>query len=117
MRKLLIILVILVLSFTLVAKVKIPNGNLDLTIYPNPMEEATSISFNIKTAGYVVLEILDRDKMVVATIVSDYLQIGSYVYEWDRVGNDGSILNSGHYVIQIHKGKRFVTKRKTLILK
>jgi flagellar hook assembly protein FlgD len=117
MRKLLIVFVILVLSISLVAVIRAPKNNSEMNIFPNPMEDVTSISFSVDQNSYVVLEVLDSKRKVVSTIVSEYLVAGNYVYEWHRVGNDGSFLKAGDYVVQVKEDKRFVTKRKTLILK
>ncbi len=117
MKKILFVLLLLVLSLTLMGKEQIVKEDSDINICPNPMKESTNISFDIERACYVTLEILDSNNNVVVTLVSDFLQSGDYSFTWDRVGSDGNRVRSGNYIVQVKEHKRFVTKRKTLILK
>lgn len=60
--------------------------------YPNPFNPATKIQFRIPSSNFVRLVVFDMLGREVATLLSDYLQAGTY-----EIPFDGSKLNSGVY--------------------
>lgn len=120
MRKLWIVLLLLVCSLVLFASVKrvetLENVS-DFAVTPKIIEEYASISFTCNTGVHLTIEILNFEGKLVTTITSRVFLPGDYNLQWDRNDSSGSNLESGEYVIQVKEDKRFVTKRKTLILK
>ena len=83
--------------------------------YPNPFNPVTQIKFNIPSSGNTVLKVYDLLGKEVRTLVSEFMNAGSY-----NVDFDGSNLASGVYFYRIEatgiNGSRFVdTKRMVLV--
>jgi hypothetical protein len=79
--------------------------------YPNPFNPTTTIRFSIGTSCPVELRVYDELGRVVATLVNERLNGGSYNAEWDA-----RALPSGMYFYRLAAGS-FVETRKMLLLK
>jgi hypothetical protein len=79
--------------------------------YPNPFNPATTIRFDIPTAGDVSLKIYDVLGRKVAVLADGRMQPGSYEKRW----NAGS-LASGVYFYRLQT-ERFVETKKLLLMK
>lgn len=129
MKKRLIVLLLLVCSVLLIANVvninNIKNVSptqkletvTDFKVVPEIIEDHAFISFTCNTDVHLTFEILDSKGKIVTIIASQYFNQGSYSLPWDRTDHLGNTLKAGDYVIQVKEDKRYVTKRKTLILK
>lgn len=116
MKKRLIVLFLLVCAIVLFAGNKTSENIADFNVTPETISDIAVISFNCNSDVYLTIEVLNHEGVVVTTIASALFTVGKYSLEWDRTDYSGHLLESGEYVIQV-KEKRFVTKRKTLILK
>jgi formylglycine-generating enzyme required for sulfatase activity len=65
--------------------------------FHNPARRTTKISFNLKNAGTVELQIFNISGRQVKSLVSAILQAGDYNTVWDGRGDHGSLLSSGFY--------------------
>ena len=120
MRKLWIVLLLLGCSLILFASVKkaeMLDNITDFEVTPKIIEEHASILFTCNAGVHVSIAILNFQGKLVKIIISDVILPGDYNLQWDRTDFYGNHLPSGEYVIQVKEDKRFVTKRKTLILK
>ena len=79
--------------------------------YPNPFNPSTTIRFDIGASCRVELKVYDALGRVVATLVSEHLNIGSYSAEWNA-----NALPSGMYFYRLSTGG-FVATRKMLLVK
>ncbi|MBU1095931.1 MAG: T9SS type A sorting domain-containing protein [Bacteroidetes bacterium] len=89
--------------------------NFELTQnYPNPFNPSTTISYAIPTDGKVNVIVYNAIGQIVATLVNQVQEAGSYKYEW----NAGQ-LSSGiyFYKISVEGAKNFVQTKKMLLLK
>ncbi|OQY38282.1 MAG: hypothetical protein B6226_03900 [Candidatus Cloacimonetes bacterium 4572_65] len=111
------LLVFLILSISLVALAKTGVALSNLEVSPNPMEKFTTVSFDFVGEASLSVRIIDKDGHTVVTLGEGLFTEGSYSYNWDRVDNEGRIVPSGKYIVVVDSTTRFVTKRKTLILK
>jgi hypothetical protein len=79
--------------------------------YPNPFNPTTTIRFDIGTSCHVELQVYDELGRVVATLVNERLNSGSYTAEWDA-----RALPSGMYFYRL-AASGFVATRKMLLIK
>ena len=79
--------------------------------YPNPFNPSTTISFDLKTAGKVSLEVYNTLGQKVATVINKNMPAGSH-----RVEFDASHLASGIYLYRLSSGNLTQT-RKMMLLK
>ncbi|HMK39698.1 MAG TPA: T9SS type A sorting domain-containing protein, partial [Bacteroidota bacterium] len=77
--------------------------------YPNPFNPATTISYQIRTAGRVTLRVYDILGRQVASLVDGYQGAGFYTKEFD-----GSRLSSGVYFYRLQSGSFVGTKKMVL---
>ena len=79
--------------------------------YPNPFNPATTISYQIRSAGLVSLRVYDVLGREVATLVHGYQGAGTYTKTFD-----GSRLSSGVYFYRLQSGS-FVNTKKMVLAK
>jgi hypothetical protein len=79
--------------------------------YPNPFNPSTKIEFQIKSAGFVSLEVYNILGVKVSTLINEYMPIGNYVA--DFVASD---LASGVYIYNLSVNN-FTQTRKMILEK
>jgi len=79
--------------------------------YPNPFNPSTTIEFSLPRSGYVRLKVLNVLGEVVATLVNEELNVGTYTTQWNA-----SRMASGVYFYRLQTGD-FVDTKKLLLLK
>jgi hypothetical protein len=79
--------------------------------YPNPFNPTTNINFSLVKPSNVTLAVYNVLGQKVATIVNQFMQAGSYTYQFDA-----SRLASGVYIYRIEAGN-FVSIKKFVLLK
>ena len=84
-------------------------------IYPNPFNPVTTISFDLKDAGFVNLSIYSVDGRLVTTIINEPYRAGRHDVNWDGVNNSGDRVASGTYFCRLQVGSYSETRRMTLI--
>jgi len=80
------------------------------SIYPNPFNPTTTISFRLAENGFTTLAIYDLRGNLVSQIVNEYLTAGEY-----RFAFDGSHLQSGIYLCRLTAGKLTNTRKMVLL--
>lgn len=88
----------------------IPEGFVLEQNYPNPFNPSTSIKFGIPEASNVRLKIFNSLGEEVAELVNEYMEAGTYTYNFDA-----SKLPSGIYVYTLQTGDQLISKKMTLI--
>ena len=84
--------------------------------YPNPFNPSTVITYDIRTASRVKLEIYNMLGQKVRTLVDAEQPVGRYTVSWDGRDDNGMQLSSGVYLYVLKAGS-FVGQRKMLLLK
>ncbi len=79
-----------------VSEVVVVSGG--LSVYPNPFNPATEISFNLDLAQQVDLVIYGLDGHRVAELMSSYCNAGEYQVKWDGRNDQGRAVASGAYL-------------------
>jgi len=84
--------------------------------YPNPFNPETRIHFQLVEHSNVQLVIYDVLGRKVRTLVSDRLDAGDHVINWDGLNDEGINVASGMYVYRI-KASDFTAHRKMLLVR
>jgi hypothetical protein len=69
--------------------------------FPNPFNNRTSISFDLKRAGSAIIEVYNILGQRVATLMDDFLPAGSYHTAWDGTDYRGREMASGIYFYKL----------------
>jgi hypothetical protein len=77
--------------------------------YPNPFNPSTTIAYQIPSAGRVMLSVYDLLGRVVATLVDERKDAGSYTVRFD-----GRALSSGVYIYRLTAGQYIQTRKMVL---
>jgi len=76
------------------------------SIYPNPFNSITRISYSLAKLGYVSLVILDLSGHEVVTLKDDFLTPGEYQLKFDSTA-----LPSGIYMLKLKAGRQIDVKK------
>ena len=81
------------------------------TIYPNPFNPITTISFSIPQSGLVSLKVYDITGRVTTTLKDEYMSVGYYDISWDASNYPSGI----YFVKMISDG--FIQTEKVVLVK
>ena len=70
--------------------------SIDVSVYPNPFNPTTTISYGIPKDGYVLLRVFDVHGHIVTELVNEEKQAGTYTFKFE-----GSNLPSGFYLYRL----------------
>jgi len=84
--------------------------------FPNPFNPETRIRFQLAENSNVRLMIYDVLGRKVRTLVSDRMDAGHHVLNWDGLNDAGTAVASGMYVYRIKAGD-FIAHRKMLLVR
>ena len=83
--------------------------------YPNPFNPVTNISYSIKEAGIVTLEVYNVKGQLVRTLVNDVKETGNYTSTWNGTDNSNKSVSSGVYFYKMKSGNYSSTKKMILM--
>ena len=83
--------------------------------FPNPFNPTTTIRFDIKKKGRVVLRIYNVAGQLVKTMVDEVMDAGSYTKEWKGTNNSGAKVASGVYFYRLEAGEYQNVKKMVLL--
>jgi predicted acyl esterase len=89
----------------------IPEDYVLLQNYPNPFNPSTTIEFSLPRASNVTLKVFNVLGEVVATLVNEELNVGTYTTQWNATS-----ATSGVYFYRL-QARDFVETKKLLLLK
>lgn len=78
----------------------------DITIFPNPTSNQSTVSYTIDTAGDYTIELRDERGNVVKVLAQGPLEAGTYQVEADLSRQEGGV-----YYIALSNGKQLVSKK------
>lgn len=78
--------------------------------YPNPFNPSTKISFSIKEAGFVRLNVYNLLGQHITTLVNEQMKAGTYEATFNA-----STLSSGMYLYKLEAGNNLLVKRMMLL--
>ena len=88
----------------------------ELANYPNPFNSRTLVYFQLPSAGFVDLEVINVLGQPVRTLVHKEFQAGQHSVTWDGTNNRGIDAGSGMYMLRMTTGDQVLLK-KLLLLK
>jgi len=94
----------------------IPVETMLKSIYPNPFNSMTSISYELTKGGNVSLEVYNIKGAKVRSLLSETKGIGSWRKTWDGNDENGKACSSGIYYVKMTTGK-IVDTRKVVLVK
>ncbi len=83
--------------------------------YPNPFNPNTTISYNLKEAGQVTLEVYNIKGQKVRTLVNEHKDVGRYNIEWNGKNDNKQSVSSGMYFYKMKSGVYTDTKKMILM--
>jgi len=96
-----------------------PNAPVVATVlndnYPNPFNPETTISYSVKEASPVTIEIYNVKGQLVKTLVNDTKEAGNHTVTWRGVDNNNRPVASGVYYYKMSAGKYSSTKKMILM--
>ena len=69
--------------------------------HPNPFRESTALSYSVRVAGHVRIDICDLQGRPIAVIVDEWQEGGSWVIPWDGNRSDGRPASRGIYFARL----------------
>ncbi len=84
--------------------------NLEMSVFPNPFNSSTEISFDVPRASHVLLKVFDVLGRERETLLDDVVQGGTNVVRWDASG-----FSSGVYFVRLSVGGVGVTRKVMLV--
>jgi len=83
--------------------------------FPNPFTPATTISYSVKSATPVTIEIYNTKGQKVRTLVSETKASGNYQIAWDGTDQNNRKVSSGIYFYKMYAGKYSASKKMILM--
>jgi hypothetical protein len=84
--------------------------------YPNPFNPATTFYFEVPELAHVTIKIFDLHGREVFTLADRTFVAGRHMETWDGRMNDGTLLMSGEYFVQM-RTTGFVSVKKLLLVR
>ena len=81
-----------------------------LSVYPNPFNPSTNISFDLPRSSQVKLSVFDISGRLVETILNERRESGRYSFSFD-----GASLASGIYFVRLNSGEHVQTAKMILL--
>jgi hypothetical protein len=87
----------------------------ELSIYPNPFNPTTTVSFSLSRATHVTLDVFDAAGRHVRTLTNTLLQAGQHRTTWDGRDEMGHLCASGVYFARLNAGVATETRKVVLV--
>jgi flagellar hook assembly protein FlgD len=94
----------------------IPDQTILFQNYPNPFNSQTVITFQIKTAAKVKLEVYNLLGNKIQTLVDEDIGAGYYSESWDGKDENGLQVSTGIYFYRL-RANNYTQTKKLLIIK
>lgn len=83
--------------------------------YPNPFNPETSIKYDLKEDGQVLIDIYNLKGQKVRSLVNNVKNAGSYTESWNGTDNNGKQVSSGVYFFRMHTHNQTLTNKMLLM--
>ena len=89
---------------------------LRLTVYPNPFNPVTNISYDLPKSAVVEVKIYDINGKLISILIDEYQEKGERIISWASKDSNGQRVPSGLYLIVL-KSDNTIKSKKVLLLK
>jgi hypothetical protein len=72
--------------------------NFTVNTYPNPMNELTTVEFNLPVSGFGTVKIFDIDGHEIMKLHDGFIQSGSNSLKWNGRNSEGRSMDNGSYL-------------------
>ncbi|MEZ5083324.1 MAG: S8 family serine peptidase [Bacteroidales bacterium] len=86
------------------------NSEVSINIYPNPINQKTSIEWNLPQSGFVRLSAHNILGKEITTLIAENLKAGPHIFEWQVNNMDKSV-----YFIRLETNEQTITKKVILL--
>ncbi len=83
--------------------------------FPNPFNPTTTISFSVKEAGHVSINIYNMKGQLVKTLMNEHLEAAYHSAVWNGKDNSNKMVSSGIYFYKMRSGNYTSTKKMILM--
>ncbi|MCK4311633.1 MAG: T9SS type A sorting domain-containing protein [Candidatus Cloacimonetes bacterium] len=104
-------------DFVGISNENIANPNMNLSVYPNPFNPSTTVSFEILNDADVKLEVFNIKGQKVKEIVNNEFDKGSHLVVWNGVNKSNKSVGSGIYFFKLSVNGKSKVVKKCLLLK
>jgi len=80
----------------------LPPPEFKLGNYPNPFNPNTTISFNLKSASQVSLDVYNIQGQRIRSLVNGWIPAGDHTRAWDGKDGSGKVMPSGVYFLRLN---------------
>lgn len=88
-----------------------------VSIYPNPFNPTTNISFNLPKASDVEISLYNIKGQKVKTIINDHVKAGNHTFQWNGRDSRGNNCSSAIYFSVIKIDNSVISVKKITLLK
>tara|TARA_Y100001970_G_scaffold16832_1_gene18989 strand:+ start:15631 stop:18417 length:2787 start_codon:yes stop_codon:yes gene_type:complete len=88
----------------------IPNQISIDSIYPNPFNPITTITYTVSNNQDIMINIYDLNGKIIEKLIDSFHGIGQYIIDWDA-----SLLPTGVYIVELKGSSEILTEKITLI--
>ena len=85
--------------------------------YPNPFNSNTTISYQLKEPGKVILNIYNIQGQLVNMLVDEYQENGKHSILWDGTNDAGNPVSGGIYFYKMEFGDKYTGFKKMILMK
>ena len=89
----------------------------NLSIYPNPFNEANTISFTLTKPQKISIEVFNIKGQRVTTLIDSYIQAGNHNETWYGIDYNNNVVSSGTYLYKINLDDGKTITRKVKLIK
>jgi hypothetical protein len=86
-----------------------------LNIYPVPVQNSTTVSFNLAKSKEVSIKIFDMTGRSIKTIAGAQMQPGDHQFVWNGKDEKGNALNTGIYFLRIETEDQIETRKMIIV--
>jgi flagellar hook assembly protein FlgD len=85
--------------------------NPDISVFPNPFSEFSTLSYTVKKAGLVYAAIYDINGKVIKNLFNDFQSDGEYSLKWNGNDNQDLKVSNGVYYVTFQINNKIYTKK------
>ncbi len=114
--KRIVFMVLVAIAASLLA-VSFSNEGVSIYVQPEEYKTTATLIVDFNEAGNASIDMYNEDGVLVDSFYRGDVQKGEMVFVLDRYGSDGSYLAAGKYEVNVTLNQRYISKKKTVILK